>query len=101
MGLGIGLFNPANNSAIMGSLPGEDKSGFQLLALSRNMGMVIGVAFAEMVVALTATSETKKDGLLMDGIQYVWKLISSSGLLQSSSHGSGNEGLSEWEMGAD
>ena len=51
LGIGIGLFNPANNSAIIGSLPRE-KMGLasSFLALSRNLGMVIGVAFAEMVI---------------------------------------------------
>jgi EmrB/QacA subfamily drug resistance transporter len=51
LGIGISLFNPANNSAIIGSLPRE-KIGLasSFLALSRNLGMVIGVAFAEMVI---------------------------------------------------
>ena len=54
LGFGIALFAPANNSAIIGSLP-KEKIGLasSFLALSRNLGMVIGIAFAEMIVALS------------------------------------------------
>jgi EmrB/QacA subfamily drug resistance transporter len=76
LGIGIGLFNPANNSAIIGSLPKERiglASGF--LALSRNLGMVIGVAFAEMVIALRRS--TPPSGMISEpslgSIQHVWK----------------------------
>jgi len=76
LGIGIGLFNPANNSAIIGSLPKERiglASGF--LALSRNLGMVIGVAFAEMVIALRRS--TLPSGMIsgpsLESIQHVWK----------------------------
>ena len=76
LGIGIGLFNPANNSAIIGSLPKERiglASGF--LALSRNLGMVIGVAFAEMVIALKIP--TPASGMIggpsLESIQHVWE----------------------------
>jgi EmrB/QacA subfamily drug resistance transporter len=84
LGIGISLFNPANNSAIIGSLPRE-KVGLasSFLALSRNLGMVIGVAFAEMVIAFrlpAAPLEITKAGPSLESIQDVWKLVLIIGL---------------------
>ncbi len=84
-GLGIALFNPANNSAIIGSLPRE-KIGLasSFLALSRNLGMVIGIAFAEMVIALrtTATSlEAGRGNLSLQSLQDVWRSVLIIGLM--------------------
>jgi len=84
LGIGISLFNPANNSAILGSLPRE-KVGLasSFLALSRNLGMVIGVAFAEMVIAFrlpAAPLERAKAGPSLEGIQDVWKFVLIIGL---------------------
>ncbi len=84
LGFGISLFNPANNSAIIGSLPRE-KVGLasSFLALSRNLGMVIGVAFAEMVIAFrlpVTPLERAKAGLSLESIQDVWKLLLIIGL---------------------
>jgi EmrB/QacA subfamily drug resistance transporter len=84
LGIGISLFNPANNSAIIGSLPRE-KVGLasSFLALSRNLGMVIGVAFAEMVIAFrlpAAPLEIAKAGPSLESIQDVWKLLLIIGL---------------------
>ena len=84
LGIGIGLFNPANNSAIMGSLP-QERIGLasSLLALSRNLGIVVGVAFADMVVTLRASSapiEKGGGGLFLESIQNVWKLVLILGL---------------------
>lgn len=85
LGIGISFFNPANNSAIIGSLPRE-KVGLasSFLALSRNLGMVIGVAFAEMVVAFrlpVVPSGQARAGPSLEGIQDVWKLILIVGLV--------------------
>lgn len=85
LGIGISFFNPANNSAIIGSLPRE-KVGVasSFLALSRNLGMVIGVAFAEMVVAFrlpVVPFEQAKAGPSLEGIQDVWKLLLIIGLI--------------------
>jgi EmrB/QacA subfamily drug resistance transporter len=85
MGVGIGLFHPANNSAIIGALPKEKiglASGF--ISLSRNLGMVIGVAFAEMVIAWRASvSPLEKGGEVppLESIQNVWKLALILGLI--------------------
>lgn len=84
LGIGISFFNPANNSAIIGSLPRE-KVGLasSFLALSRNLGMVIGIAFAEMVIAFglpAAPLERAKAGPSLESIQDVWKLVLIIGL---------------------
>jgi len=71
IGIGISLFNPANNSAIIGSLTRE-KIGLasSFLALSRNLGMVIGVAFAEMVIAFRRPAASPS----LESIHDVWEL---------------------------
>jgi EmrB/QacA subfamily drug resistance transporter len=84
LGIGISFFNPANNSAIIGSLPRE-KVGLasSFLALSRNLGIVIGVAFAEMVIAFrlpVVQLEKAEAGPSLEGIQDVWKLVLVIGL---------------------
>jgi EmrB/QacA subfamily drug resistance transporter len=84
LGIGISLFNPANNSAIIGSLSRE-KVGLasSFLALARNLGMVIGVAFAEMVIALSLLAtplERANGGPSLKSIQDVWKLVLIIGL---------------------
>ncbi|MFB3887370.1 MAG: MFS transporter [Thermodesulfobacteriota bacterium] len=85
IGIGIGLFNPANNSAIIGSLP-QEKVGLasSFLALSRNLGMVIGVAFAEMVIAfrLPKGQVGAERGIpSLESIQDVWRLVFFLGLI--------------------
>jgi len=84
IGIGIALFNPANNSAIMNSLS-RDKVGLGagLLSLSRNMGMAIGAAFAEMVIALGASANSLGKGgerPSLANIQDVWRLVLILGL---------------------
>jgi EmrB/QacA subfamily drug resistance transporter len=77
LGIGISLFNPANNSAIIGSLPRE-KIGLasSFLALSRNLGMVIGVAFAELVIAFRVpVASLEIGGPSLNSLQDVWKLL--------------------------
>jgi len=84
LGAGLGLFAPANNSAIIGSLP-RDKVGLaaSFSALSRNMGMVVGVAVAEMVIALRSLSGPPEgDGGIpsLVSLHDVWKLALLIGL---------------------
>ncbi len=84
LGIGIGFFNPANNSAIIGSLPKANVGvASSFLALSRNFGMVIGVAFAEMVIAFRtpATSPEAGRGPSFEGIQDVWRILLVIGLI--------------------
>ena len=46
-GVGMGLFQPPNNSSVMGTLPRERfGSGGGMLATARNVGMVIGIALS-------------------------------------------------------
>ncbi len=46
-GAGMGLFQPPNNSAVMGALPRERLgSGGGMLATARNVGMVAGIALS-------------------------------------------------------
>jgi len=82
LGLGIGFFNPANNSAILGSLPKTHVGvASSFLALARNLGIVIGVAFAEMVVALKTTEVPGvSKGPSLEGIQDVWRILLVIGL---------------------
>jgi EmrB/QacA subfamily drug resistance transporter len=76
LGIGVGLFNPANNSAIIGSLP-KERIGLasSFLALSRNLGIVIGVAFAEMVVTLRQSTAPSGAGGIpsLENIRDVWE----------------------------
>jgi EmrB/QacA subfamily drug resistance transporter len=84
LGIGISLFNPANNSAIIGSLPRERVGlASSFLALSRNLGMVIGIAFAEMVIAFglpVVPLKQAEGGLSLENIQNVWKFLLIIGL---------------------
>ena len=79
IGFGIAFYSPANNSAIIGSLPRE-KVGLasSFLALSRNLGMAIGVAFAEMVISFRSAGYSSGAGTgvpTLEAIQGVWKLV--------------------------
>jgi len=85
LGIGISFFNPANNSAIIGSLPRERVGlASSFLALARNLGMVMGVAFAEVVIAFRLPAiplENVKAGPSLGSIQDVWKLMLIIGLI--------------------
>jgi EmrB/QacA subfamily drug resistance transporter len=65
VGIGIGLFQTPNNSAIMGAVP-RNKSGVAsgMLATMRNIGMVLGVAISGAVfssgqIGLTASLKSR------------------------------------------
>lgn len=58
-GVGMGLFQAPNNSAVMGALPRDRLgAGGGLLATSRNVGMAIGVALAGSLFALRSGAGT-------------------------------------------
>ena len=83
LGIGIGFFNPANNSAIIGSLSKEQIGlASSFMALSRNLGLVIGVAFAEMVIAFSSPTHSSgtEGGPPLDGIQNVRRFALFIGL---------------------
>jgi hypothetical protein len=77
MGVGIAFFSPANNSAIIGALPsGKVGLASSFLALSRNLGMAVGVAFAEMVISLRSAghpSDTEPGAPTLEALQGVWR----------------------------
>lgn len=85
LGIGIAFFNPANNSAIIGSLSREHVGiASSLLAFSRNLGLMAGVAFAEMVIAFRLPEAFSKSGSgipSLEGIQDVWRLMLIFGLI--------------------
>jgi len=63
-GTGMGLFQPPNNSAVMGTLPrARLGSGGGLLATSRNLGMVLGVALSGALFSLGVGNEGLGDFL--------------------------------------
>lgn len=54
-GVGSGLFQTPNNSALMGSAPAENRGvASGMLATARNIGMVLGVAFSGLLFSLFA-----------------------------------------------
>jgi MFS family permease len=85
MGIGIGFFSPANNSAIIGSLP-KERVGLasSFLALARNLGLVLGVALAGMVIAFKST-HSEGGGVegspALESIHAVWTLALLVGLV--------------------
>ena len=84
LGIGIGFFNPANNSAIIGSLPKVNVGvASSFLALARNLGMVIGVAFSEMIIAFRTPAISPEAGRdpSFEGIQDVWRILLAIGLI--------------------
>jgi len=83
LGIGIGFFNPANNSAIIGSLPKSDVGvASSFLALARNLGIVMGVAFAEMIIALRIpVTLSGERGPTIESIQDVWRMVMIVGFI--------------------
>lgn len=81
LGIGIALFNPANNNAIISCLP-IDKVGVasSFSALSRNLGLVMGVALAEMIISLHPLTD-KKGVPTLESMNQVWRIILVIGLL--------------------
>jgi EmrB/QacA subfamily drug resistance transporter len=64
-GAGMGLFQAPNNSAVMGTLPRDRLgSGSGMLATSRNLGMVLGVALAGTLFASRAGPARGTDAFL-------------------------------------
>ncbi len=75
LGAGMGLFQPPNNSAVMGSLPRERLgTGGGMLATARNLGMVTGVSLAGALLAVGAGPDEGGAGFLAG-----WRLALSAG----------------------
>jgi len=88
MGIGMGMFQSPNNSAVMGSVPPVHlgiASG--ILAAMRNVGMVFGVAIATAVMTTIAPDASSARGAVfgpeetaefLDGLK--WAYITGAGL---------------------
>jgi EmrB/QacA subfamily drug resistance transporter len=59
LGIGIGLFTPSNNAALMGAVPRSSAGGASgLLNMSRGLGTAVGLAITSLVLALTLRTST-------------------------------------------
>jgi EmrB/QacA subfamily drug resistance transporter len=57
LGVGMGLFTPANNASIMGSVPRRNAGEVSgLLNMSRGVGTAVGVALTSLVLNVSATA---------------------------------------------
>jgi EmrB/QacA subfamily drug resistance transporter len=70
LGVGLGLFTPPNNAAIMGAVPRE-QSGLAsgVLNMTRGMGTAMGLAFTSLVFGLVAGSEHASVALVTRGFE--------------------------------
>jgi len=70
LGIGLGMFTPPNNAAIMGSAPRE-QSGVAsgLLNMTRGMGTAMGLAFTSLIFGLVAGSEHSSEILVTRGFE--------------------------------
>ena len=70
LGVGLGLFTPPNNAAIMGAVPRE-QSGLAsgVLNMTRGMGTAMGLAFSSLVFGLVAGSEHASAALVTSGFK--------------------------------
>lgn len=67
-GLGIGTFVSPNNSALMGSAPGHQQGiAAGTLALARNVGMVMGVAYAGAIYTVVLSRSATGDAAAVLG----------------------------------
>jgi MFS family permease len=81
LGLGMGLFQPPNNTAVMGALPRERLgAGGGILATSRNAGMATGVAAAGALFRLRAGTSLAAGPFLLG---YRAALLAGAGLALS------------------
>ncbi len=70
LGVGLGLFTPPNNAAIMGSVP-KEQSGVAsgVLNTTRGLGTAMGLAFTSLIFGLTAGSEHASRALVTRGFE--------------------------------
>ncbi len=77
-GIGMGLFQPPNNSAVMGALPRERLgSGGGMLATARNVGMVAGIALSGALFRARGGASGTTEGFLAG---YRAALLAGAGL---------------------
>lgn len=70
LGVGLGMFTPPNNAAIMGSVP-KEQSGVAsgVLNMTRGMGTAMGLAFTSLIFGLAAGSEHASKPLVTRGFE--------------------------------
>jgi MFS family permease len=70
LGVGLGMFTPPNNAAIMGSVP-KEQSGVAsgVLNMTRGMGTAMGLAFSSLIFGLAAGSEHASVALVTRGFE--------------------------------
>jgi EmrB/QacA subfamily drug resistance transporter len=70
LGIGLGMFTPPNNAAIMGSVP-KEQSGVAsgVLNMTRGMGTAMGLAFTSLIFGLAAGSEHASMALVTRGFE--------------------------------
>jgi EmrB/QacA subfamily drug resistance transporter len=78
VGIGTGLFVPANSTSLMGSAPAElyGMAG-SILATARNLGMTLGVAIAAAVYTLCATGEAAGAPAAIAGVRGAFTVIAA------------------------
>jgi EmrB/QacA subfamily drug resistance transporter len=87
-GLGIGIFQSPNNSAVMGSVPRHRLGiGSGVLATVRNVGMVMGIAVSSAIVTIhTSGNASANIANFMVGLKtayWVSALLAASGAMTS------------------
>ncbi|HEX7386312.1 MAG TPA: DHA2 family efflux MFS transporter permease subunit [Castellaniella sp.] len=82
MGIGLGLFTPPNNAAIMASAP-QTQSGSAggLLNMTRSIGTALGVALAALVFGFASGSDHPAHALTMQGFAATAVLLAVLALL--------------------
>ncbi len=95
-GAAMGLFQPPNNSAVMGTLPrARLGSGGGMLATARNLGMVMGVSAAGALLA--ARGGAQGGAAFLAG----WRLALSAGIGLAVAAGLLSLGSQGWRSGAE
>ncbi len=69
LGVGLGMFTPPNNAAIMGSGQGQSGVASGVLNMTRGMGTAMGLAFTSLVFGLVAGSEHAPAALVTRGFE--------------------------------
>ncbi len=71
IGIGLGMFTPPNNAAIMGSAP-HNQSGVAsgILNMTRGLGTAMGLALTGLIFGLAASSQSASHALVAEGLTY-------------------------------
>lgn len=76
LGLGLGIFTPANNSLVMGAIPaGSAGTGGGLVNMTRGLGTALGVALVTLALQLAPTGGT------FDGARYAIAVLLAASVI--------------------